>query len=88
VPEGVSGLVRCSNYQCRSYWMMPEEKYESIVESLTNLVNDNTPILDVFNGIIEILRHNGISGQPLKTLEMAFHLVTEAERRKRERGQS
>jgi len=66
--------------------MMPEETYEEIVQNLIPLVNDNTPILDVFHGIIEILRNNGISGQPLKTLQMAFHLVEEAERRKR-RGQ-
>ena len=80
------GLIRCSNYQCRSYWMMPEETYENIVENLANIVNDNTPILDLFSGIIEILRTNGISGQPIKTLQMAYHLVQEAERRKRKRS--
>ena len=83
VAEGEATLIQCTNYRCRSYWMMPEEAYERIVENLANVVNDGMPVLNTFSAIVEILRANGISGQPLKTLQMVHHLVKEAEERKK-----
>jgi len=65
--------------------MIPEETYNNIIEELSNIVNDNTPFLDLFNAFVFILENNGITGRPLKTLQMAQRLVEEAERRKRER---
>ena len=77
------GLARCTNYKCRSYWVMEEDKYERIINNLIPKIHDNTPILDVLNALIEVLRENGIKGRPLKTLDMACHVLAEAEKRKR-----
>jgi hypothetical protein len=63
--------------------MMPEETYERIIHRLMEVIHDDTPILDRLTALIEILRENGITGQPLKTLQMARHLVEEVEKRKR-----
>ena len=81
--EETTKPIQCTNYHCRSYWMMPKEKYEKIINALIPIVRDDTPIKDVFNAMIEILAENGITGQPIKTLGMAYHLVKEAEERKR-----
>lgn len=83
------GLIQCTNYKCRSYFVLPKEKYESIIEGLKTVIEDDTPFLDILDGVIEVLRANGIRGQPLRTLAMASFLVKEAERRKKiaSRGQ-
>jgi DNA-directed RNA polymerase subunit RPC12/RpoP len=80
--EETNRPIQCTNYHCRSYWMMPLEKYERIVNALMPKVSDDTPIYDILTAVIEILAENGISGQPLKTLGMAANLVREAELRK------
>lgn len=84
----VEGPLQCTNYHCRSYWMVEEEMYESIVSSLVAKVDDSTPFVDMLLALSEILSTQGITGQPLKTLAMARHLVEEAERRKRQTPQT
>jgi len=76
-------LIQCTNYKCRGCWVIPEERYEAIISDLMDIVEDDTPVLDTFFGIITVLQNNGIRGRPLRTLKVASNLVAEAERRKR-----
>jgi hypothetical protein len=63
--------------------MMPEETYEKIVKDLADALDDKMSIPDKFNTIVQVLRANGITGRPLKTLQMVSHLVSEAIKHRR-----
>lgn len=54
-----------------------------MISELMEVCNDNTPALDLFNGLKQVWANNGLTGRPLKTLEIAVKLVEEAERRKK-----
>lgn len=74
--------TRCGA-MCGSYWITTEERYESIIKGLMDIVQGDAPLFDFFNAVVSVLKVNGITGRPLKTLQVAARLVQEAEQRQK-----
>jgi len=85
--ENIRSFVKCG--ECDNYWCVSKEKFEEMINELIKVVRDDTPVLDLIDGIRTALAKCGIKGRPLKTLIVASNLVAEAERRRKvaSRGQ-
>jgi len=70
---------RCAR-PCGSYWIVKDKKYRQILDNIKTQINESTPLFDRFIIAAEILRSEGITLRPLKTLQMLQRLLEDAQR--------
>jgi len=70
---------------CGSYWIVKDEKYRQILGNIKTRINKFASSDNKLIVIAEVLRDEGVTSQPLKTLQTLQRLLEDAQRFKKTR---